>query len=173
MTHRIAILGPESSGKSVLCNELALRFDSIAVPEYARIYLDQIKRPYHSGDLEVIYREQFRIETAMLASGKRFIFTDTEFIIGKVWHEHVYGTRCLYMDEMIEKHPYDFYLLTAADLPWEYDRLRENPGKGAFFFSWYESILIERKLPYGVVSGSGSARTESAINLIEARFGKG
>ena len=171
MTHRIAILGPESSGKSVLCHELASRFNSVAVPEYARTYLNEINRPYELGDLEIIYREQFRMETEMLSLGKKYLFTDTEFIIGKVWHEHVYGTPSLFMDEMIEKYPYDFYLLTAADLPWEYDPLRENPGKGAFFFSWYESILIEKKLPYGVVSGSGAARTESAVKLLHTRFG--
>lgn len=172
MTHRIAVLGPESSGKSVLCNELALRFNSVAVPEYARIYLNQINRPYVQSDLEIIYSEQFRIETELLASGKRFVFTDTEFIIGKVWHEHVYGTASVFMDEMIEKHPYDFYLLTADDLPWEFDPLRENPGKGSFFFDWYESILIEKNLPYGVVAGIGSIRTESAVRLINNRFGE-
>ena len=37
---KIAILGAESTGKSTICNELAIHYNSLFVPEYARTYFN-------------------------------------------------------------------------------------------------------------------------------------
>ncbi|MDV7398455.1 ATP-binding protein, partial [Arthrospira platensis SPKY1] len=55
---RIALTGPESTGKTTLAKALAARFDTVWAPEYARTYLERLGRPYQYGDLEVIARGQ-------------------------------------------------------------------------------------------------------------------
>ena len=160
---RIAILGPESSGKSGLCTQLASHFNAPWIAEYAREYLEKNGSNYNLEIIEHIYRVQFESEMKWIENGKKIIFTDTEFIIGKVWCEHVYKKCPLYFDTMIRRYPYDLYLLTAPDLPWQPDPLRENPGKGKFFFDWYERILIEQKLNYRVVMGAGDERFRNAL----------
>ena len=164
---RIAIIGPESSGKSELCRQLAAHYSTNWVPEYARDYLSEIDRPYTLEDIVQIYNTQFEQEQELVSGSATYLFIDTEFLIAKVWCEHVFKTCPPYLEEMIDKYPYDLYLLTAPDLPWEFDPLRENPGKGFFFFKWYEKLLIEKKLPYAVVSGQGNLRTQCAIEIIK------
>jgi len=163
---RVAIIGPESSGKSLLCEQLARYFNTVWVKEYAREYLTKLGHPYEQNDISKIYNEQFRIEQELLSEANKIIFTDTEFIIAKVWFENVYGNCPDEIESAIKNFPYDLYLLTADDLPWEYDPLRENPGKGKFFFDWYVRILNEYKLHYKVVSGKGKIRLQNAIEFV-------
>ena len=166
---RIAVIGPESTGKSELCEKLADIYKTNYVREYAREYLTNLHRKYNHSDILEIYKTQYLQETEMIKSSNRFIFVDTEFIIAKVWSENSFQITTPYFEEMIESAPYDFYLLTAPDLPWEFDELRENPGKGDFFFKWYIQILDTHHLNYGIVSGIGDKRVENAIAIIESQ----
>ncbi len=167
---RIAVIGPESSGKSILCEQLANYYQTTWIPEFARAYLQNLNRPYDANDIVEIYKTQFNQEKSSLKSSNKFIFVDTEFIIGKVWQEHLYGKSDSYFDEMIATHPYNFYLLTYPDLPWEFDPLRENPGKGLYFYEWYKKILSENQLQFETVSGTGASRLQCAINILEKRY---
>jgi NadR type nicotinamide-nucleotide adenylyltransferase len=167
---RIAIIGPESSGKSALSRALASKYKTIWIPEHAREYLSQLDRTYLESDVITIYKEQWEQESRSINKANKFLFIDTEFIIGKVWYEHVYKKPCAYFDNMIKQYPYDFYLLTSPDLPWEADPLRENPGKGLYFFEWYKNILAESKLPYSIVSGTGDDRLQCAVQAINQHF---
>jgi len=169
---RIAVIGPESSGKSELCQKLAALYQTRWVPEFARIYLSNLEHHYTIDDIVKIYETQFQQEQELSVSAVNYIFTDTEFIIAKVWCENSFKKCPGYIDEMIKAHPYDLYLLTAPDLPWVYDPLRENPGKGDFFFKWYVRLLEENNFNYGIVSGTNEQRTGNAVAIIEQQFSK-
>lgn len=163
---RIAVIGPESSGKSVLCSQLAAHYQTLWVPEHAREYLPTLDRKYRVEDVVHIYMTQFEKEKNSLRHAQQYLFTDTEFIIARVWCENVFGFCPEEIFKLIEKHPYDYYLLTSPDLPWEPDPLRENPGRGAFFFDWYRQLLDEYGYNYGIVSGTGEVRLQNAIDVL-------
>ena len=61
----------------------------------------------------------------------------------------------------------DAYLLCTPDLPWEPDPLRENGDRREYFFDWYKRELEELQAPYGIVSGTGEARLQCAISLLD------
>ena len=48
---KIVVLGPESTGKSTLCAQLAEHYNTVWCPEFARTYLSEIKRNYTFHDL--------------------------------------------------------------------------------------------------------------------------
>ncbi len=167
-TVRIALIGPESTGKSSIASRLATHLGVALVEEYAREYLVKINRPYNLNDVLLMYRHQFELERHALAKGFPAIVVDTEFINGKVWCEERFNDSPAWFTEMTNEFPYDLYLLTSPDLPWVVDPLRENPEKGTYFFNRYKKELDFFKLNYSVVEGAGEQRFESAIRAVSA-----
>src|SRR5690606_40357439 len=90
---RIAIVGPECTGKSELAAYLADHFNTVWVPEYARGYLDNLVRPYEEHDLLTIAHGQLRLETEWALSANGLLVCDTALLVIKIWSEFKYG-RC-------------------------------------------------------------------------------
>ena len=59
---KVVIIGPESTGKSTLCTQLANHFQSIWCPEYAREYLLKHGTNYTFDDLLAIAKGQVALE---------------------------------------------------------------------------------------------------------------
>jgi nicotinamide riboside kinase len=130
-----------------------------------------LKGDYSSDDVLKILEEQLKRQNEASAKNPALLFCDTEPINFKVWMEHVFGESPVWIDEYIAENPHNLYLLTSPDLPWESDPLRENEGKGEFFFDWYKMILDAFGLNYVVIQGQGSQRTDAAIDAVEKASG--
>ena len=59
---KIVIIGPESTGKSSLCDQLAEHYDTIWCKEYAREYLLENGTDYTYDDLLTVAKGQVRLE---------------------------------------------------------------------------------------------------------------
>ncbi len=57
---KIVVIGPESTGKSTLCEKLADHYNTLWVPEYAREYLEKHGPEYTYEDLYDIAAGQLR-----------------------------------------------------------------------------------------------------------------
>ena len=165
--NRIALIGPESTGKTALCRELAAHFHSPWVPEFSREFTGNLGRRYTMQDVVYCASEQIRAEADKLKEAKHFLFCDTELINIKVWLLDVFGTYPGWMEDKIKKNPHDLYLLTAPDLPFENDPVRENPHRREYFFDWYEKELKDYGFRYSIIRGAGPARLQAAISETE------
>ncbi|MEQ8688353.1 MAG: ATP-binding protein [Imperialibacter sp.] len=163
MTKRIAIIGPESTGKSTLSQQLATHFHTQWVPEFARQYLIDINRPYEESDLLAIAKGQKEKEEQLFRSANRFLFCDTTLIVVKVWSEHSYGRCDPWIEEQVDQMQYDYFLLTDIDMPWEEDSQREHPHMRKYFFDIYQTYLEKECLPFTLVSGNEEERLQLAI----------
>jgi len=168
MTKKIAIIGPESTGKSTLSKQLADYFGTTWVPEFARQYLDIIARPYVESDLLAIARGQVETEDRLLGTANDFLFCDTTLIVLKVWSEHSYGRCDPWILDQLERVKYDYFFLTDIDMPWEEDPQREHPHKREYFFNLYKSYLDKGGFPYTLVSGNEEERLQTAIGKIKS-----
>lgn len=164
---RIALIGPESTAKSTLSENLAKHYNTVWIKEYAREYLSNINRKYTLEDILKIAQEQLKQEQELIKKANKFIFVDTELINNKVWCLDVFKTCPNWIEESIVKHKYDLYLLTYPDLSWEPDPLRENPQRRDFFFNWYEKELKLIGANYFVIKGIGKERLKNCIRFIE------
>ncbi|HTL82704.1 MAG TPA: ATP-binding protein [Bacteroidia bacterium] len=169
---RIAILGAESTGKTTLARSLALRFHTEWVPEYAREYMSMHTDSYSHDDIVRIAKHQLQEEEQLIKTSNRFIFTDTEFIIAKIWSEDVFGFTPDFIKEKIREHRYDLFLLTANDLPWIPDPVRINPQRRDYFFNLYKKELDDHGFAYEIVSGRYEARLFSAVTAVKKHFGE-
>lgn len=168
---KIAVTGPESSGKSDLCRELAMHYQTIWVPEYARGYLENLGRRYTYEDLEYIARQQVALEQKMLAEAHRFLFCDTELINIRIWAEYRFKKCPEFVIQGIQDADYDLYLLCTPDIPWEPDPLRENRDDRDALFEIFRKHLENEKKKYRVISGLGTKRIEMAKKILDTELG--
>lgn len=177
---KIVVIGPESTGKSTLCAELAAHYQTIWVEEYARQYLSEHGTKYSFDNLLTIAKGQIENEEKAIEllvqksannkdSGSNKLILDTDMYVMKVWCEYVFNNCHPFILEKINERKYDAYLLCDIDLPWTADEMREYPNEEPRkeLFTIYKELLINQKTPWGIVSGTGEQRTQNAIALIE------
>lgn len=167
---KIAVTGPESTGKSMITQELAKHYKSEYVSEFAREFLDNLARDYNYDDIQFIARRQYANMMGIPESEKGFVFYDTELIVTKIWSEFKYGKCHPWILEYLEKQEVDLYLLMDIDLPWQPDPLREHPDKREILFDLYKNELTARNFAFEVISGTGPKRVSNAIKSIDQRF---
>lgn len=169
---RILILGPESTGKSTLAEDLASHFGEPWVPEFAREYLEQIDRPYRYEDLLKIGKGQVASEELLAEQAEKFLFVDTDLRVIHIWSEHRFGKTDPWVMEQLAQRNYDLILLTDTDLPWAPDPLREYPEleMRQYFFDKYLNLAKNSGFPYSVVSGDRTSRLEESVKILERLF---
>lgn len=170
---KIVITGPESTGKSTLCGQLAAHYKTVWCPEYAREYLLAHGTDYSFDDLLQIATRQLELEDALLpkaANGLYFI--DTDPYVMKVWCEVVFNNCHTWILKQAALRPYDLYLLCDIDLPWVQDGLREYPDleMRRRLFLTYKDLLVHGGTPWAVVSGTHEERLQKAIQVIDSHF---
>ena len=163
MVKRIAIVGPESTGKSELSQQMARELNTEWVPEYARFYIDRLDRPYEQKDLLEIARGQLAWEDDKAAYANEYLICDTNLLVLKVWSDHKYGATDPWIEQSLQERVYDAYLLADINIPWRPDPQREHPELRRHFFDIYKSYLEEYNLPYSVVRGIEGDRLQSAL----------
>ena len=166
---KIVIIGPESTGKSTLCEALAKHYNTNWCPEYARQYLSENGTDYTYDDLLTIAKGQLLGEDAHVEKARDLLIIDTDMNVMKVWCEYVFNNCHPFILEKINERKYDAYLLCDIDLPWTADQMREYPNEEhrKELFTIYKETLINQKTPWGIVSGTGVERTQNAIAFIE------
>lgn len=166
LVKRIAITGPESTGKSMLAQQLAECYHTVWVEEYAREYINNLNRPYNEEDILAIAQGQMAREDSQALKADKVLFCDTELIVTKIWSDVKYARCHPWILQEIERRKYDLFLLCSIDIPWENDPQREHPHQRQFLFDLYYKELTDRKLPFFVLSGLGEKRLENALRFI-------
>jgi len=169
MTRRIVITGPESTGKSSLCKQLAEHYNTSWVPEYAREYLQKHGMNYTYNDLLAIARRQLALEDEITASTKRgLIFIDTDMYVMKVWCEFVFGRCHQWILDRIAERNYALYLLCNIDLPWVKDDFREYPDieSRIRLFNIYKDNIINQHVPWKIINGNNEERFKAAVDAV-------
>jgi nicotinamide riboside kinase len=173
--YKIAVIGPESTGKSALTKALAKHYSSPMVDEYARWYVEQLNRAYTFEDVCSIARKQIEDEKhyhqiLQQPDHPAYVFFDTELIITKVWFEYCYQSVPDFVVQQLDSGFFDLYLLCDTDLPWEPDPVREHGHDRDFFLEWYRREIEHLRKPYVIIKGTGDVRTHNAIHAIEHGF---
>lgn len=199
MIKKIVIIGPESTGKTTLCKELAKHFNTICCPEYAREYLSQNGVNYNYADLLRIAQGQLVMEdycehlvngelpvvngesstahdslstSSQLAARSSLLFIDTNMYVMKVWYEYVFD-RCdqFVLDQIAQRH-YDLYLLCEIDLPWVAEPMREYPDlqQRSELYNMYKDILVNQQTPWVEIRGNNKERLQRAVDAVEQYF---
>ena len=164
---KIAIVGPESTGKSTISASLASHYQTFWVPEYAREYCAALNAPCSWQDEINIFKGQLELEDRLLPSANRLLICDTTFLTVKIWSDHIFGKSPQEVLDELPKRPYDLYLLMDIDLPWQEDPLRDFPDLREHFMETWHKELLSLHATYAVISGSDDQRFRNAVNYID------
>lgn len=173
---KIAVIGPESTGKSTLCTQLADHYKTTWVPEYARDFLLENGPTYTFNDLLTIAKGQLTLEDKLAHQAKNnLLFIDTEMYVMKIWCEFVFEkTHQWILDQAASRH-YDLFLLCNIDLPWVKDEFREYPDivPRIKLFNIYKDNMVNQHIPWEIISGTENERLSKAIAVIDNLFSRG
>lgn len=169
---RIAITGPEATGKSTLAFSLAEYFNTEWCPEYSREYFRNRSYEYNLSDVIAINNEQLnRINNlGDIHNDQDVLFFDTEAIVNRIWAEVKFGLCPAEILTTAQKPVFDLYLLCYPDIEWEDDPLREDEHNRKELFDKYQSLLTAINAPVFVVKGFGKERVEKVISYIKERY---
>jgi NadR type nicotinamide-nucleotide adenylyltransferase len=169
---KIAVVGPESTGKSTMSEYLAKHYNTVWVPEFARDYCAKLTEPCTWQDEVNMFYGQLALESEILPKANQLLICDTTFITVKIWSEYTFGKAPQEVLEELPKHPYDFYLLLDIDLPWEEDPLRDFPDMREHFMDVWHNELQALDANYTVIPGIGQHRYDNAVKAIDTFVSK-
>ena len=188
---KIVIIGPESTGKSTLCEKLAAHYQTSWCPEYAREYLLKNGTDYTYNNLLDIAKGQVALEekyikevedaharnttktgssatthSLLTTHHSPLLFIDTDMYVMQVWCNFVFGKTHSWILNQLNQRKYDLYLLCNVDLPWVKDELREYPDleRREKLYNIYKEIMLNQPVPWIDISGSYEERLQKAID---------
>lgn len=174
---RVLITGAESTGKTTLARDLATRFATSWVPEYAREYLDAKASNFDGpaeivelADFSAIARGQGSAEDAAARAANRVLFCDTDAAITAIYAERYCHAVPPEVAAEIAARRYDFAFLTGLDVPWEKDRHRDSPHLRESLHAQMRHTLDARGIPFVELAGPAETRLAAAAEAIEARL---
>jgi len=165
---KIAIVGPESTGKSTLAGQLAKYYATVWVPEYAREYCERLTAPCSWQDEINMFRGQLALEKQLLPLAKELLICDTTFITVKIWSDYTFGKSPQEVLDELPRNPYDLYLLMDIDLPWQEDPLRDFPHLREYFMDVWHKELRALQANYVLISGSDTERFNNAKRVVDS-----
>ncbi|OIQ36550.1 MAG: nicotinate-nucleotide adenylyltransferase [Bacteroidetes bacterium MedPE-SWsnd-G1] len=169
---KIVLFGPESTGKTTLSRQLAVYYNTVWAPEYAREYLQKKwnneRKTCETSDLIPIAKGQMKLENKLSKKADRVLICDTDLLETKVYSEAYYAGTCdPTLDKYAIENQYDLYLLMYIDTPWEADDLRDKPHEREKMFNAFETALKKYNRPYLLLKGDKKSRLESAVEAID------
>jgi NadR type nicotinamide-nucleotide adenylyltransferase len=169
---RIAVYGPESTGKTELAGKLAAHFRAPLVPEYARERWDA-QGVLTLEDMLPVAKEQWRREDEAAAAADRLIICDTDALTTMLWSDLLYGTTPEELRQGAERRckQYALYLLLDINVPFVPDPQRcfPDPADREKAMRIWRGALVRRGLPHVLIGGGWEQREHAAMAAVQAQ----
>lgn len=166
---RVVLTGAESTGKTTLAGELARAHDTLAAPEYARLYLEAKGALLTEADVGPIARGQMAREDQAEAAARRVVFKDTDLLSTVVYARHYYGACPAWIEEAARSRLTDLYLLLHPDVPWVADGAqRDLPDARLEIHARFRQALQDSGAPFVDVKGGWDERRATAEAAVQA-----
>jgi NadR type nicotinamide-nucleotide adenylyltransferase len=173
---RVCVVGPESTGKTVLCERLAAHFGAPWVAEYGRDYtlakqLSVEPERWRPEEFVHIAWEQQRLEDEAALRATDLLICDTDAFATEIWLERYLGP----VDPggwPPRAHPMDLYLLTDPHVPFVADAIRDGEHLREWMFERFVEELTRRNLRFTILRGNYAEREQAAIEATHALLAK-
>lgn len=172
---RIALLGAECTGKTQLTRALVKALNdpagtAVGVAEVLRTWCNTNTRAPQQHEQWAIAQQQ-ALHCAQ-APDRGYVIADTTPLVTAIYSDLLFQDRSLYPFALQHQSQYDLTLVMGLDLPWVADGIqRDGPAMRSRFDARLREVLAEQPLAYGLVYGSDTTRTTSALQAIAHHCG--
>lgn len=173
---RVVLMGPESCGKTTLCERLARHYNTTWTEEYGRTYCDE-----HGGNLDAedfvrIAKGREEIERQRMTEARGVLFCDTEEVTTHVYVEMYCPGRGHLVDQWFEdritsRTEYDLTVLLSPDCEAVQDGTRIFLDKRWEHFVILDGTLRRRGVIPLVVGGSWEERFKRIVDEVDRILG--
>lgn len=177
---KVVLIGPESSGKSTLCEQLSAHYNAPLVKEFARTYLNNSGAAYSHDDLIHIANGQLLEEKKAIDNIKlqedsdnpSLLFLDTDLYVIKIWSELVFNKCDASILNALAENNKSLYLLCEPDIPWVADSLREYPDQAIRnrHYHHYKDAMLNQHISWVNINGDFDTRFNKAVAAVDALF---
>lgn len=168
---KIALLGAESTGKTLLAAQLAAHFNAqgrsaIAVPEALREWcLREQRAPRPDEQLAIAQAQERQVDAA--AQAAQIVIADTTALMVAIYGAMLFDDEPLHRFAVERQRGYQLTLVTGLDLPWVADGLqREGAHVREPVDALVRETLQKAHVPYRVIYGHGEERLRNALIAI-------
>jgi NadR type nicotinamide-nucleotide adenylyltransferase len=169
---RVAVVGPESTGKTSMCAALAERYRTAWVPEFARAHLDVKGAPFGAEDLPIIARGQCAAEDRLARECDRVLFCDTDLVTTVLYAEHYLGAAPGWLRVAAIERSYALTLLLDVDVPWVPDPQRDLGHLRPQMLARFRAAIERRGAPYVLIRGGWDERLVQACAAVDRLLGE-
>lgn len=173
---RIAIMGPESVGKSTITKKLAAAFNTNFVDEYGRIVYEANGNKVTKDDFIPISEGRQSLEDWLIKKSNKVLFCDTEDITTLLFlpmycKDEDYQEIEEKLKKSIElKNPYDLYILLKPDCDAIQDGTRNFLEERVNHYETIKRELRNRNLSFVEVGGDWDQRFSECVKIVKNNF---
>ena len=182
---KVVLVGPESTGKTIMTEKLAQQYNTSFVPEYGREYTDDVSdRMYglvyplrrviglEPMDFSRIAAGQLQLEDEIARKANKLLICDTDLMTTQTWAE-LYGVKCpAWIATQSWNSKYHLHLLLSPDVPWVDDGTRTFEHSRQHHFELIKRELDNRKWRYEIITGDNyDNRLQQTIKHIDKIMG--
>ena len=164
VTYRVAVVGPESSGKTNAIGEMAQELGRhgikvAVVAEAGRVYAQDLPLDHIWTMADELAVARLHLELmAEVATDADLALSDGAVITPRVWSLRAFGVELPELVQIDDTATFDAIALTAPDLPWRPDPLRTVAANREVDFALYQRLLSEVDRPIINLVGAGPGR---------------
>jgi nicotinamide riboside kinase len=177
---RIAVVGPECSGKTTAVGAIAdwLRAAGqvvAVVPEAGRIYAEAllVDHVWTMADEVEVARLHLRLVADGLAelSGAGFVVSDGTALTPRVWALRAFGEESSELAALDDTGDANLIFLARPDLPWHPDPLRTSPENRPIEYAVYLDLLAKSGRGFTTLEGRGPDRLTPVHQSLQKMIG--
>lgn len=178
---RVVLIGAESTGKTTLATQLAEHYETNWNPEYGREHWEKKLEESTFDDPSVswtreefvhIAHEQQRRETDLARIANRVLICDTNAFATGTWFERYVSKRDNEVDAIGRTDKVDLYLLSAPDVPFVQDGVRDGEHIRDWMHDRFFDQLSRGQVPFVELRGTYAERKRKAIDEIDKLLAK-
>ena len=166
----VVLTGPESTGKSWLCEQIQSHFGGIVVHEYVRHFIDLHQRDTTYADITPIAQGQLAWEDQARAQAPNLLILDTHLLSNILWSRTLFGQVPDWLEPALLDRHYDLHLLLSPEqVPWCDDGQRCQPSlaERQGFYQQCQQWLADNHQAWQGIAGDWHTRQQAAFKAVQ------